>query len=408
MPSYDMHSSVTNEDGYTWNYSTSSSYPESTSEVIASGVTPNFEKLKSSGALVPYTVRHVKSSSWRVYPSQPYVITAVPKDPGGYYQQLVKSVQHYLSVKNLPAFGFAAGDGYHDRLFQKSYNACYRGAFMLAVEMFESRKVLDLVKSFKSNLLVRINKVWAYIRRRYKSSGRKAADSFASAWMEYRYGWRNLVFSMKALSNAILEWFARTDLEIVSRTSRAIATGEYYNNSSFSGAWAIGTKPLQDIPIVVSMTPSVITEVRATYAAMVSKLGRMVDLNPLTFLHEITPFSWVADWFVTIGDFVGAIANVIIHGKGGVGCVSEKHAGSVVVEGYPAIPQNLEDRNYTYTVSGGGGSYAIYRTSEYIRTPRQAGLFSTPTLEWSLNLDFQKVLDAISLIILKGPRARFR
>lgn len=134
--------------------------------------------------------------------------------------------------------------------------------------------------------------------RRYKSHvGRDPSGAAADLWLEARYGWMPLLADCHSAVNVVMDTVDRP----IDRTSivRALVKGEEDQNVQNV---SMGT--------FLSDTYRHVSDSRVGVWRFVPKSGyypaRFGVLNPLTVAWEVVPFSFVADWFLPISDYLAS------------------------------------------------------------------------------------------------------
>lgn len=111
------------------------------------------------------------------------------------------------------------------------------------------------------------------------------------AWLEYKYGWMPLLLDIHGSAKTLAEHSFRRDLRVFkSRISRA---------STYQG-----TNPVVHGTLTHTAMAWVTVRTRFPNIVTANQLGL---LNPATIAWEVIPFSFVADWFVNIGDFLAEL-----------------------------------------------------------------------------------------------------
>lgn len=116
--------------------------------------------------------------------------------------------------------------------------------------------------------------------------------SIADSWLEMQYGWKPLLADIYG-ANEALHAPARQVSQIV-RVSRQIA------RTSEDAGW---TYPGTDVTgsCLISLKAYAFYRVSDETQVWLSSLGL---LNPLEIAWELTPFSFVVDWFIPVGDWL--------------------------------------------------------------------------------------------------------
>ena len=133
---------------------------------------------------------------------------------------------------------------------------------------------------------------------------RDVADATARAWLGYSYAVRPLLGDVFGACEALSKRHESPTLVTV----RSSSTEEV----EFHCATALGVKTYPDFGRDVFMDVSGAYGVRQKVTFEVAnpllyKLGQVGLTNPLTVAWELIPFSFVVDWFVPVGDFIGSI-----------------------------------------------------------------------------------------------------
>lgn len=192
-------------------------------------------------------------------------------------------------------------------------------------------------------------------------------------WLEGRYGWRTLIFDIQDFGHA---------MEALSekRTRRK-------QNAGASIKWQTAT------PVVSSDAKRTLTH---TYLESfdLSLRGSVVcdfeptqfQFNPLITAWELIRFSFVIDWFLTVGASLAALSFVVMNPS----YVSA--GGSRLKYACDMTLTSVAKPGYVYASNVGW----TRETSEYIiRTPRPVTLIP----QFRLRVDDFKILDLVSLVL---------
>jgi hypothetical protein len=130
-----------------------------------------------------------------------------------------------------------------------------------------------------------------------KPSGRVAADSAANIWLSYRYGWKPLLADI----NGSLELLADHIIDLPSVSASAFKW-QAVNASEVIGGGSDYARLLETVGIQSSY-------VRFDFAPkdeLAQKVQNLGLENPLELQWELLPYSFVVDWFLPIGNALGA------------------------------------------------------------------------------------------------------
>jgi hypothetical protein len=209
-------------------------------------------------------------------------------------------------------------------------------------------------------------------------------DELADRWMEIRYAFRPFYYDAKALGEAAAELFTEKPKRVTSRGSARDSATETIE-TSFTDAghhlkWNVRKTVTKDVSV---------------YAGV---LDHIIDFNGAqTFgLHDIpeaiwdlVPFSFVADWFLNVGDMIAAwnpVPGLSTLASWVTVKTTETHVYTLlngeILPSSPYYSQVNDVSNATYT--------KVITTKERIPNPQRP--FS-PT--FSVNLSTAKILDLV-------------
>lgn len=126
--------------------------------------------------------------------------------------------------------------------------------------------------------------------------GLQTAKAASSAWLEWRYGWQTLGYLIED-SEEFVKVPTLNGFDYTAVSSKVVKTESTSTNTPYSGYY---------------VKHDYISEITRTLYAKVNVAVRFrantqnYSVNPLATAWELTPFSWVADWFVTVGDTLKA------------------------------------------------------------------------------------------------------
>lgn len=130
-------------------------------------------------------------------------------------------------------------------------------------------------------------------------------SKFAESWLEYRYAIRPLIFELKqcleALKKTIEKGSRQTarGKEIVLSENSSIVT---HTNSSYSST-TVTVQMRQTEKTTIICRAGVLFKIEEDLDALLSVWG--ID-QPLESVWELVPFSFIIDWFFSVGDTISA------------------------------------------------------------------------------------------------------
>jgi len=230
------------------------------------------------------------------------------------------------------------------------------------------------------------------------SSGRNVAEATAGAWLEYRYGWKPLMMDMELIMNSIVGLHQQLKRRVIIRgnaresddTSEipfaARASGDL-SRMTLSGVVFRTSKLRAHSGVIIDIEPMSTLE-------MIEKVFgfRCRDL-PAT-LWALTPFSFVADWFLGIENWIQAIIpdpKVLVRGNWVTSVAEielEYSNGNIVAD--PIYPNGLSSSH------SGTFSTSTVKQVKIVRVTDQS-VPITPALTSEV-LSLVRQVDAVSLI----------
>lgn len=172
-----------------------------------------------------------------------------------------------------------------------------RGNVDLSIDLAEVGKTTSMIRSAASQMLG-LATSW---RRGLLSGGKHAADTY----LQWKYGVRPLMETMYELSSKQL----LVAIEPVTFQSRA----QYNNSRQLRTKNYLGTY----VTVVDNVECSRRCLVSLTFSqssTSISTLSQYTSLNPLSIAWELTPYSFVADWFVDIGGYLRMAETALLSG----------------------------------------------------------------------------------------------
>jgi len=121
-------------------------------------------------------------------------------------------------------------------------------------------------------------------------SPNKEFRRIGGAWMKYRYAVMPLIYSYRDIKKVIHKGYIDH-----SKATRMVT-------SDFLGTSTPDSYIKKEVAGEVRVTSTVVCLYKSTLIAQM----QAVAINPLTTLWEFIPYSWIADWFVNVGEYITA------------------------------------------------------------------------------------------------------
>jgi hypothetical protein len=178
-------------------------------------------------------------------------------------------------------------------------NQVYRAISNLRKGRYEAAfKALGMSISDKRNSA--LIKGW---RRRFDPN--LAANNFAKQWLELRYGWNPLLMDIKGAAEAILDQLhgGRLPWIVVS----AKVTSQKARNVKTASGYSVGSYGIDSATAVKTYKIKIWADLTSPRLNQAQQLGLT---NPALVVWELVPFSFVFDWFISVGDYLTAATSI--------------------------------------------------------------------------------------------------
>lgn len=183
------------------------------------------------------------------------------------------------------------------------HNVSFSGSVFIA-EAVKTLKMIQRPLRLAAKLLNRIERRKARLIR----NGTEPVAASAAAWLEYRYGWKPLIGDVSSLTSDLLPFkeafsktlVARSQVQLNYRTGR-VATSrniEYY----------LGLYGFSTLDCTASIRAGIRYKVAdKSYSEYVNRTLGLGVAEIASTVWEVIPFSFVADWFVNLSDWIKVI-----------------------------------------------------------------------------------------------------
>lgn len=202
-------------------------------------------------------------------------------------------------LPNLAAAPYAPSELY-DRAMTEMLVKLADRKVHLGNALAESRRTVSLV----ANRTIQVLSAYRALRRgRIRDAANllgvrkpRSVKSLSGAWLEWQYGWKPLLSDIYGASEKLREVREGRSLPIV-RVVRQVRA--YSSNPSSSGSY-----PTYKGGCNVIVRALAFYKVEDNFARQLSTLGL---INPLEIAWELTPWSFVVDWFLPVGNWLTAL-----------------------------------------------------------------------------------------------------
>lgn len=316
--------------------------------------TPNYVALKKAGTLPDNSLNYERTehnNSEFVMVRSGTNATGGGWDVKSYYYENRQTYTPLMTIDEVPQ---ADVDTLVAQASLKAITGMKSNQFNTPVFMAEAHKTVQMVTNRATQLahiamsLRRGNLVRAFkllhpdydlseskrrrISRRYNQTfGLDASKAASNAWLELQYGWTPFMLETRSAVNTLMD-------VVEDPRNRVIrVTGSARRDSSSTRDGIVMVSPRINGVITTEHK----TSARVVWKAVPSSAdlpGRFGLTNPLEVAWELVPLSFVADWFVPIGDYLSALdAPMRFQHKGGVIGVRRESKGSVSYDSSPEM-----------------------------------------------------------------------
>jgi hypothetical protein len=196
-------------------------------------------------------------------------------------------------------------------------------------------------------------------------------------YLEFRYGWRILAYDVENISQALN---AVSGLKILSkRATASVSNDSSYDVYSQAGNWRS--------TITVSDSWTLEGAARFTALAQVDA----INSSPIQTAWELIPFSFIVDWFFSIGSAISNLAN-LGNVKESRSSVSYKYTLKRVAEAHTIeiTSSSWNEREVSGGISGTLEVDMVAKTRDPASVPRIPG--------FRMKLNPYKILDLIAIV----------
>jgi hypothetical protein len=236
-----------------------------------------------------------------------------------------------------------------------------------AVEAHKTIKMITSARTRAADLIAQAMK-----------GGKHTVKAASKAWLEWRYGWQQLGRDVQDIHSFIN--YPIRDLIVEGRAGASVSGGKS-SNDPYSGYYVKHdyiTTLAHDVSVRVNV---------------VAKLGyKRLNLvaSPSITAWESIPYSFVADWFVTIGEAIRVF--VVLPQLTGY----KSSVGVHFVENGSARVSNAQTGDGTYATNGKAGGGAHSRSDLKMRSPL-GGVPQLPRI--AIHLTSDRLNDLASLLM---------
>lgn len=216
--------------------------------------------------------------------------------------------------------------------------------------------------------------------------GRNPTGTAANWWLEHRYGWIPFMSDVRSAVNTLLDV---SDMPANREaTVRASLRTKFSENLLNDLVFADTT---ENFRLRGNFLREADERLRATWRLSVNPAdipGRFGLTNPAEIIWELLPFSFVADWFLPIGDYLSALdTNLRFNHLGGT-------YGRRLETTMTTVPLRAESPSHSWHSFSGRGKLIRVTRTRMMSAPS----VSASSLSFSANLSSVRVISAVALL----------
>lgn len=129
----------------------------------------------------------------------------------------------------------------------------------------------------------------------------------ANGWCEFTYGWNPLISDIRNVAENVVGFVRNNDIVTASSTRKLNERSSTpYSNDGITviGGIPVNTTGVIRVRFGVKLKPG-----------YDDSLAKWSSLNPVSVLYELTPYSFVLDWFLDMGSYMRNLETALLYGN---------------------------------------------------------------------------------------------
>jgi hypothetical protein len=269
--------------------------------------TPNFKAVKSWDLPINaynHTKKALGQTLWGGY-------ITVNNTTGSVSSQYAGTFAAYGTTIDAKSHGFRTGSGYYDSVASLQNEALIKALTKaadakvnLAVAAAEARKTADLVLNAAKRIASALR---SFRRGRFSEVARHLnlkPGTVHRSWLEYKYGWMPILMDVKGAAEFCAQQsLPRATRFSVSATVTKTISRKFTTQTRGSPGPANNYDETETFSGEVTCRAKLWLELTSPTTRSASQLGLT---NPALVAWELVPYSFVFDWFISVGDYLQA------------------------------------------------------------------------------------------------------
>lgn len=193
--------------------------------------------------------------------------------------------------------------------YNKAVGSLYeqlRGAVDLSVSVAQAGQTAGLFKNYQRYMRYVLNFRKSYLKDAYRDFVNGGAKGVGSKWLEFQYGWRPLAQDLYGSLEQVGRVINQQDGSLLNVRGRGSRKEKWSQSSVSAGMLQKGNADVNsrcEVSIHCRIKPSRWSECAA-----------FTSLNPVSIAWELTPYSFVVDWFYDVGGYLRSMESALLSG----------------------------------------------------------------------------------------------
>lgn len=214
--------------------------------------------------------------------------------------------------------------------------------------------------------------------------------TMSKLWLELRYAWRPMLYDMADIQEAL----RRLMQGIEDPLQRAYATrtsGTTRSSTTLRGSFRMAgvSAGIAGFNTLCTLTSTRTISAHASVGVQATTRDIIMS-DPFVTGWEVVPFSFIVDWFFSVGDMLTAFSPFA------TGTLRYATLGTTKLQVDRYVTQVIPSPGYQ-VLEGGSGPVSATYTEETFQRTIPTGI--NPTVEFRVNLDAYKIADLVALWI---------
>jgi hypothetical protein len=240
----------------------------------------------------------------------------------------------------------------YNRALGKLYEQL-RGDVDISIDLAESHKTKSMMRDTLRSMV--------HLATTFRKMKRSNPRDWGNLWLEFTYGWKPLANTIYSSAHRLMAPHPQGTTFLSLHASASETMFDQKKVDDFNG--------LSGVPRMILARRQDRVRFHCEFALVQSRLDELAgftSLNPVSIAWELTPFSFVVDWFVNFGGYLRDFENALLYGSnfvGGYVTETSKTEFAWTVAGQNIFTDGIGRITRTTVSMGAGGSTAEKKRS---------------------------------------------